>query len=108
MRISANRASQLALVLLTGVGASLLASAQDSSYVRYGNGFYPPSSIEHPWDVGVRMHTNYILYAPSGSIVPATQPAGETPASLGCVYDLVSNQVAGCPVTGTTLNPTGG
>ena len=108
MRISANRACQLTLVLLTGVGASLLASAQDSSYVRYGNGFYPPSSIEHPWDVGVRMHTNYILYAPNGSIVPATQPAGETPASLGCVYGIVSNPISGCPINGSTSNPTGG
>ena len=29
--------------------------------VRSGNGIYPPSSIEQPADVGVRMHTNYII-----------------------------------------------
>ncbi len=76
--------------------------------VRSGNGIYPPSSIELPSDVGVRMHTNYIIYAPGGSIVPATQPAGETPASLGCVYDIVSNPLSGCPINGTTQVPTGG
>ena len=76
--------------------------------VRRGNGIYPPSSIERPEDVGVRMHTNYIFYAPTGSVVSAAQPAGETPASLGCVYDIVSNPVSGCPINGTTQNPTGG
>jgi kumamolisin len=79
-----------------------------SAQVRVGNGVYPPSSIERPEDFGVRMHTNYIFYAPSGSIVPAAQPAGETPASLGCVYDVVSNPVSGCPINGTTQVPTGG
>jgi len=109
MRISAYYARQRALLfVLTCVCASLLASAQDSNYVRYGNGIYPPSSIEHPWDVGVQMHTNYIFYAPTGSIVPATQPAGETPASLGCVYGIVSNPISGCPKNGSTSNPTGG
>jgi len=80
----------------------------NAQQVRSGVGIYPPSSIERPEDVGVKMHTNYIFYAPSGSIVLATQPAGETPASLGCVYDIVSTQVAGCPINGTTVNPTGG
>ena len=79
-----------------------------SAQVRVGNGVYPPSSIEQPWDVGVRMHTNYILYAPSGTVIAAAQPAGETPASLGCVYDIVSNPLAGCPINGSTQVPTGG
>jgi kumamolisin len=92
-----------ATTLLLGCRGAL--SAQQ---VRSGVGIVPPSSIEHPEDVGVRMHTNYIFYAPTGSITPAAQPAGETPASLGCVYDIVSTQVAGCPINGTTVNPTGG
>ena len=79
-----------------------------SGQVRVGNGIYPASSLEQPEDVGVRMHTNYIIYAPTGSIVPAAQPAGETPASLGCVYDVVSNPVSGCPINGTIQVPTGG
>ena len=109
MRISANGACErMVLCLLACVSVSLVASAQNYGYVRYGNGIYPPSSIEQPWDVGVKMHTNYILYAPTGSIVPAAQPAGETPASLGCVYDVVSNPISGCPINGTTEVPSGG
>ena len=91
------------LIVLFCCGALL--SAQE---VRSGVGIIPPSSIEHPWDVGVNMHTNYIIYAPGGSIVPLAQPAGETPASLGCVYDIVSNPVSGCPINGTTQVSTGG
>ena len=79
-----------------------------SAQVRVGNGIYPASSIERPQDIGVRMHTNYIFYAPTGSIIPAVQPAGETPASLGCVYNIVSNPLAGCPINGTTQVPNGG
>ncbi|HLI63764.1 MAG TPA: S53 family peptidase [Terriglobales bacterium] len=56
----------------------------------------------------MNMHTNYIIYAPSGSIAPLAQPAGETPASLGCVYNIVSNPISGCPINGTTEVPTGG
>jgi kumamolisin len=93
----------IAAVTLVLACATLL-----SGQVRVGNGIYPASSIEQPEDIGVRMHTNYIFYAPTGSIVPAAQPAGETPASLGCVYNLVSNPVSGCPINGTTQVPTGG
>jgi kumamolisin len=94
--------------LITVVTILLASVTLLSGQVRVGNGIYPPSSIERPEDVGVNMHTNYILYAPTGSIVPAAQPAGETPASLGCVYNLVSNPVSGCPINGTTQVPTGG
>lgn len=92
------------LALLGLLSCSALLNAQ----VRSGVGIYPPSSIEHPWDVGVNMHTNYIIYAPTGSIIPLAQPAGETPASLGCVYDVVANPISGCPIDGTTEVPTGG
>jgi kumamolisin len=93
---------------MTVVTILLACTALVSGQVRAGTGIYPASSIEQPEDIGVRMHTNYIFYAPTGSIVPAAQPAGETPASLGCVYGLVSNPVSGCPVIGTTQVPTGG
>ena len=89
------------LVGLLTSGAWLYAQTQA------GVGIYPPSSIERPEDLGVRMHTNYIFYAPSGRLAPASQPAGETPASLACVYDLVT-QVSGCPLNGTTQVPSGG
>lgn len=99
---------RLTLRLLLAVCLVLATASLVSAQARVGNGIYPPSSIEHPADIGVRMHTNYIIYAPTGEIVPATQPAGETPASLGCVYDIVSSQLSGCPINGTTIVPTGG
>jgi kumamolisin len=87
----------------------LIASASLlNAQVRRGVGIVPPSSIERPSDVGKRMHTNYLIYAPNGVVEPAANPGGETPASLGCVYDLVSSQVSGCPIASTTLVPTGG
>ena len=79
-----------------------------SAEVRRGNGIVPDSSLERPQDVGVRMHTNYLIYAPDGVVRPQANPGGETPASLGCVYGLVSNPVSGCPISGTTQVPTGG
>lgn len=100
--------SHAAFRIVTAVTVLFACVTLLSGQVRVGNGIYPPSSIEHPEDVGVNMHTNYIFYAPTGSIVPAAQPAGETPASLGCVYNVVSNPVTGCPINGTTQVPTGG
>jgi kumamolisin len=102
--LPASTISRVITILALVVACAVWLPAQ----VRSGNGIYPPSSIERPQDVGVRMHTNYIIYAPSGSIVPASQPAGETPASLGCVYNIVSNPLSGCPINGSTQNPTGG
>lgn len=40
--------------------------------------------------------------------VPDAPPPYETPASLACLYRLVSTTVTGCPVLGTTAVPTGG
>lgn len=84
----------------------------------------PQSNLERTADIGVRAHTNVELLIPSGSgpsesaaalagAVPAsTTPApgfvAETPASLGCVYFLVSTRVAGCKPTTATVNPAGG
>ena len=83
----------------------------------------PQSNFERPGDVGVRAHTNVELMIPSGSgpnatasfvgVIPAsTTPApgfvAETPASLGCIYFLVSTRVSGCNPLTATLNPSGG
>jgi len=65
----------------------------------------PASSIVRPEDLGVRAHTNIIV-----NVHPfATQPGSswETPSSIACVYQIVQ-PVVGCPISGTTLNPTGG
>ncbi|MGA2902342.1 MAG: S53 family peptidase [Candidatus Korobacteraceae bacterium] len=108
MKIESVRHAAHMTVRISAVMALLACAALLSAQVRSGVGIYPPSSIEQPWDIGVNMHTNYIIYAPTGSIIPLAQPAGETPASLGCVYDVVSNPVSGCPINGTTQVPTGG
>src|SRR5271167_1607079 len=83
--------SHMTLWLITIATVFFACPCLARAQVRVGNGVYPASSIERPEDVGVRMHTNYIFYAPSGTVIAAAQPAGETPASLGCVYNIVSN-----------------
>jgi subtilase family serine protease len=93
------------MILVAGVLAiASLVSAQ----VQRGVGIIPPSGIERPEDIGVRMHTNYRIYAPSGVVKPLANPGGETPGSLGCVYGLVSKPVSGCPIATATEVPTGG
>jgi len=88
--------------------AMLAAASLVSAQVRRGNGIVPDSSIERPEDVGVRMHTNYMIYAPNGEIEPVGNPGGETPASLGCVYDVVPAPLSGCPIATSSSVPTGG
>jgi kumamolisin len=88
--------------------AVLAAASVASAQVRRGEGIVPRSSIERPEDVGRRMHTNYIIHAPEGVVRPAANPGGETPASLGCVYDVVSNPISGCPIATASQVPTGG
>jgi kumamolisin len=77
----------------------------------------PASGIERPQDIGVRAHTNVEIFVPPGGlshgVTPATAgpPVGgalfETPASLACVYRLVT-PAAGCNPYKVTTNPTGG
>jgi kumamolisin len=93
-----------AVMALTALAAPNLVSAQ----VRRGEGIVPESSIERPEDIGRRMHTNYLIHAPQGMVRPAANPGGETPASLACVYDLVSSPVSGCPVATAMEVPSGG
>jgi len=66
----------------------------------------PSSSIVRPEDIAARRaHTNIILYIHPDNTQPGS--TWETPASIACVYHLVP-QVSGCPINGTTTNPTGG
>src|SRR5262249_47032486 len=105
----------LSLLGLTNIGLAQRASTR-------GKVVSPQSNIEHRADIGIRAHTNVELMIPSGNglgtaatlaVLPAsTTPApgfvAETPASLGCVYFLVSTRVAGCNPLNATLNPSGG
>ena len=108
-----------ALLLLPGLSSNGLAQRASTR----GKMISPQSNTEHRQDIGVRAHTNVELMMPTGSgpstltsalgVAPAsTTPApgfvAETPASLGCVYFLVSTRVSGCNPLTATLNPSGG
>lgn len=80
----------------------------------------PHSSIEKPGDAGLRAHTHFRMMEPSGGrttfqvtnstnvgTAPITGYAFETPASLACVYQLVS-VVTGCDPNQVTTVMTGG
>src|ERR1700685_3081937 len=62
----------------------------------------PKSSIPHPG----RINTNYFLVG-SDQRMPQPPPDAETPASVACVYELVSGP-KGCPIATITNVPTGG
>ena len=94
--------------IVFSVVAMLMLANPVSAQVRRGKGIVPESSIERLEDLGVRMHTNYLILAPEGTVKPAANPGGETPASLGCIYDVVSNPVTGCLIATATEVPTGG
>lgn len=106
------------------LAAALPAFAQTSvaqGMARSGSVVIPQSSLERPEDIGIRSRTNIMLKVVQGSPEQGTlqsKPAAvglppfpgyayETPASLGCVYRLVSF-VAGCNPNAVTENPSGG
>jgi subtilase family serine protease len=67
----------------------------------------PDSSVERLEDIGVRAHTNILLFIPNKvELTENGVPVAENPASLACIYELVK-QTKGCPKTSTVL-PTGG
>jgi kumamolisin len=77
-----------------------------------GRVIVPDSTVERSEDVGKRAHTNHLVYVRSevrsGSVI--SHPGGETPASLACVYGLVSH-TTGCLTQYSNLtmpNPSGG
>ena len=117
--------SAVAALLL---GSAISTPAQERSLAHKGRVVIPESSIERPEDVGIRMHTNYQIFVPAdrakhGAVpngyalpdVTGLAPVGppfsgyafETPASLACIYGLVT-KVAGCNPNTFKTNPTGG
>jgi kumamolisin len=90
--------------LLTVAAAAVLGSVVAAPVANAQRIIIPHSNIERPEDIGRRAHTN-IRYANPQSTSPG--PTFETPASIACVYNLVA-RVSGCPISGTTANPSGG
>jgi subtilase family serine protease len=106
------------VVLTTGLGAStLLAQDLGADQARLGGHavvVVPDSSTEHPEKRGKRAHTNHLILVhvdhtkgiTLGNI--ASEPSGETPGSLGCVYDVVTWLTVGCPIAASFATPWGG
>jgi len=73
-----------------------------------GRVIVPASSVARPEDAGIRAHTNHLIFVPKVMPVPGASAIGETPASMGCVYN-VSTHYTGCnPANGGGNHPTGG
>ena len=64
---------------------------------------YPQSSIPQPG----RHHTNYFFVDSDVPNLNGPNPSDETPASVACVYQLVTGP-AGCPIATSKNLPTGG
>lgn len=105
-RIKTIAGATLAAMILQGLVA-ISVSAQNIEWAaRDGRIVIPSPSIVRAEDIlAHRAHTNIILYIHTDNTQPG--PTFETPASIACVYDLVP-QLSGCPISGTTTNPTGG
>jgi subtilase family serine protease len=109
---------------VAALGAFAASDAYGEFAARGGHIETPESSIEQPEHHGVRAHTNYKMFVPNAGMASAQQSsleepaqasgppyAGyfyETPASLGCVYQLVSPRAEGCNPNTVTANPSGG
>ncbi|MBV8458917.1 MAG: S53 family peptidase [Acetobacteraceae bacterium] len=106
------------------LGAFAASDAYGEFAARGGHVETPESSIEQPEHHGHRAHTNYKMFVPNaggmsgaqGSSLEAPSQTGgppypgyfyETPASLACVYQLVS-LVPGCNPNAVNTPPSGG
>src|SRR5580658_7523200 len=79
------------------------AFAQRTEAVFNGHRIIIPQSSQ---SISGRHHTNY-FFVDSDQAAPQPPPGNETPASLACVYQLVTGP-AGCPIPTSTNVPTGG
>jgi kumamolisin len=81
-----------------------------------GHVVIPPLSIPQPGDAGVMAHTHLRMFVPptgmtfgnavqTNELPPFPGLLFETPASLGCIYHLVTKETRGCNPNVTTENP---
>lgn len=104
MKHSKQMAIVLGIIVALSIPFSVAsAQAQTTSVINGHTIVVPESSIPR---VG-RIHTNYFIVDPEKWGQAGPPPGSETPASLACVYQLVTGP-AGCPVATTTAVPTGG
>ncbi len=103
---------------------SVAEPAQSEAVRTPGRIIVPSSSVVRPEDLGVRAHTNYLVFVPQAlgpkadlatgdNLAPAASASpgvvsGENPGSLGCVYR-VGPVYTGCTISGGAgVHPTGG
>lgn len=98
---------------IDGPGAAATAALIPASHKKQGVLVIPQSSVAQTPPTGHRFvaHTNVQFLLPGGftpdELPPFLGYAYETPASLACVYGLVTT-VSGCNPNTVTTNPTGG
>ena len=119
MKRSIELMAVVAVLLLCGFVTSTPAQVLPSASVAppriksgAGTVFIPASSQAKPGDAGVRAHTNFGILIPETTPTPDEAPpysgyAFETPASIACVYQLVT-VTPGCNPNVVTATPTGG
>ncbi len=90
----------LVMLCVTAVALAQGASPQSGFVI------VPDTTVENPSDLGLRAHSNHLIFVPARGIV-ITSPQGETPGSLACVYQLVT-LTTGCPISSATTVPAGG
>jgi kumamolisin len=111
------RTSVFTLAVLASAAFVMLSPAALSAQQKPARGtiIVPDSSVVRPQDRGVRAHTNHLIFIPAAGNKKhgppgggPSGPAGETPGSLACIYQTVSNQPSGCPIASATAIPNGG
>jgi kumamolisin len=109
--LTGNRTFKVA-VLALAIGALVLsAHAQERRHFAPGTVIIPSSNHVNAEDHGIKAHTNLRLVVPP-DLGPTEAPpylgyGYETPASLACVYRIVS-PIRGCNPNSTTNTPNGG
>jgi len=120
------RAILFSVAIVLALGSVMAAPAQEPSLAHKGRVVIPDSAIERAEDVGVRAQTPYRIFVPADRVQRGGEPNGlalpdvvapagppftgyafETPASLACIYGLVT-AVAGCNPNTFKTNPSGG
>jgi len=106
-------------ILLIALAISTSAQTAQTLPIKYvgvkkpgvGQVIHPQSGVQEPGDIGVRAHTNFEVFMPAGGrpeeLPPYSGYGFETPASLGCIYGLVT-AVSGCNPNVVATNPSGG
>jgi subtilase family serine protease len=98
--------SLISFLIAAGLGAAV-AFGQGAS-PRAGTVVVPGTNVEQPGDIGRRVHTNFLIFVPASKPGPSG-PAGETPTSLGCVYQINGQSLSsGCLTSASNHPPTGG